>query len=170
MAATKAADPQKSELDPATQRKTHKVEPGKVQKGHVMAFLYYAVVDSVKPGGDLLDVTGLDNKQGSFSVHGVELIRNALSADLYEEEEKVTKTRAAEILISSHNRPLTVVYIKADGKERTLRGRLVSAEPLLGRSHVEDLDIDESKGTRMRLVDHRTIVSLIVDCVKYIVK
>jgi hypothetical protein len=38
---------------------------------------------------------------------------------------------------------------------------------LLGRSHVEDLDITE--GHRLRLVDHRTIRWIIVNCVKYTV-
>jgi hypothetical protein len=80
----------------------------------------------------------------------------------------VTMTRAAEILITSFNRPLTVRFVKKQGGERVLRGRLLRPEPLLGRSYVEDLD---AKGdSRIRLVDHRTIKCLIVDGVKYTVK
>lgn len=165
--ATKTADSQKAEFDPATQRKTHKVDPGKVTRGHLMAFLYYAKVDTAGPGGNSIQVNGLDNNQGQFGVHGRQLIENAYSADLYEEEEKVTKTKAAELLISSYNRPFTVCFEKQDGKERVLRGRLLAAEPLLGRSHVEDLD--EPDGKRVRLVDHRTIQYLIVEGVKYTV-
>lgn len=167
MTETETADPQKNELDLATQRKTHKVNPRKVIKGHMMAFVYYAKVDSSSLGGQSVQVEGLDNDQGKFSVHGATLIENSFSADLYEEEERVTKTKAAELLISSHNRPLTVTFIKQDRKKRVLRGRLLAAEPLLGRSYVEDLD--EPTGKRVRLVDHRTIESLVVDGVKYTV-
>jgi hypothetical protein len=167
MTATKTVGPKNDELDPATQRKIHKVIPGKVLKGHLMAFVYYARVDVAAPGGQSVQVEGLDNNQGKFGVHGLSLIENSFSADLYEEEEHVTKTRAAELLISSHNRPFTVCFEKQDKKLRILRGRLVAAEPLLGRSHVEDLD--EPEGKRMRLVDHRTIQWLIVDGVKYTV-
>lgn len=171
MSATKTAksgDGTQDKSDFTAQRVVNKVDPGKVANGHLMAFLYYATVDQVAPGGISVQVTGLDNNQGKFGVHGVELIRNAFSADQFEEEEEVTKTRAAELLISSYNRPFTVCFDRQDGKERVLRGRLVSAEPLLGRSHVEDLD--EPEGKRMRLVDHRTIKFLITDGVKYVVK
>ena len=59
--------------------------------------------------------------------------------------------------------------MKQDGTERTLRGKLVKPEPLLGRSMVEDLDSDDKKN-RLRQVDHRTINWLVVDGVKYTVK
>lgn len=149
----------------------HKVEPARVNKDDLMAFIYYAKVTDVRRQGAELLVENIDNKQ-PFSVIGAELVSGALSADQYAEEVKVTKTRAAEILTSSHNRPLTVIFIKQDGSERKLRGRLVSTEPLLGRSYCEDLDLprEERKGSRLRLVDHRTIASLIVDGTKYVVK
>lgn len=60
------------------------------------------------------------------------------------------------------------------GEDRTMRGRLISVEAKLGRSQVIDLDIDKQlKGDwdiRQRQVDHRTIKSLIVNRVKYVVK
>ena len=59
------------------------------------------------------------------------------------------------------------------GGLRTLRGRLQKAEPTLGRSNVIDLDVKKEKGTydnRRRLVDHRTIVSIIIGDVLYTVK
>jgi hypothetical protein len=41
----------------------------------------------------------------------------------------------------------------------------------MGRSFMEDLDIEkEAKGGRMREVDHRNILYLIVDGVKYVLK
>ena len=50
-----------------------------------------------------------------------------------------------------------------------MRGRLITPEPLLGRSMVEDLDLAVTEH-RQRLVDHRTIKFLIIEGVKYIVK
>jgi len=76
--------------------------------------------------------------------------------------------KAAEILVNAYHRPLTVCFVKNDGTERTLRGRLVKPEPLLGRSTVEDLDV--TNGNRLRLVDHRTIKWIVVDGTKYTVK
>lgn len=153
----------------ATQPSTTKAtSPEKVRKGHLMAFIYWATVDQVIGRGSKVTVTNVDNGEG-FVVNGEELVAEAASADVYSQTKKVTKTQAAEILVASHNRPFTVVFEKADGTDRTLRGRLVQPEPLLGRSMVEDLDVDRSKH-RLRQVDHRTIKSLIVDGVKYTVK
>lgn len=104
-----------------------------------------------------------------FDIIGKDLHDKLLSADQFSEEKKVSKTEAAELLVSSYNVPFTVVFTKADKTDRTLRGRLVSPEPLLGRSHVEDLDVEDPK-KRLRLVDHREIKSLVVNGVKYVVK
>ena len=104
-------------------------------------------------------------KGTEMAINGRELVQVCKSADIYTSEEKVTKTRAAEILTTSYNIPFTVVFEKADGTERTLRGRLIHPEPLLGRSMVYDFDQEGE-----RLVDHRTIKSLTVDHVKYTVK
>lgn len=151
----------KSDVD----KVTHPVKAGDIQKDDIMAFVYYTKV--LKAGNNVLDVHNIDADM-DFRVEGKSLIERGLSADQYEEEVKVTKTRAAEILISSYNRPLTVCFEKLDGTERVLRGRLIRPEPLLGRSMVEDLDVAASH--RQRLVDHRTIRYIIVEGVKYEVK
>jgi hypothetical protein len=132
-----------------------------------MVFSYYAKVKNTQNQGSLLSVYDVDNNM-DFDVRGDSLVQKALSADRYKKEVKLSKTKVAEILISSHNRPLTVKFQKANGTDRVLRGRLVKPEPLLGRSMVEDLDI--TKGNPLRQVDHRTLIFLIVDGVKYIVK
>lgn len=146
-------------------RIVHRVKTANVNKDDIMAFVYYAKVKGKT--NDKLDVTDLDGKM-EFEVRGKELIERGYSADQFEEEVKITKTKAAEILISSHNRPLTVCFEKSDGSERVLRGRLVTPEPLLGRSMCEDLDIVEKD--RLRLVDHRTIKWIIVEGTRYNVK
>jgi hypothetical protein len=154
-------------LSPETDRTKHKVKASAIKPNDLMAFVYYGKIKDAKP--DVLQVQSLGSSADlDFQVRGRELIESGFSADQFEEEVKVTKTKAAETLIASHNRPLTVCFEKTDGSERVMRGRLITPEPLLGRSMVEDLDITE--GHRLRLVDHRTIKYLIVEGVKYVVK
>jgi hypothetical protein len=145
---------------------TTKVKPHNVKQNDIMAFIYYARVER-NDRGETLKVYDLDNDKEMW-VSGPQLIENSFSADQYDKEEKVTKTQAAEILVNAHNRPLSVCFVKVDGTERTIRGRLINPEPLLGRSKVEDLDYVGT--SRIRLVDHRTIKWIVVDGVKYVVK
>lgn len=146
----------------------NKLNPAKVNVGDLMAFVNFVKVTS-KIDDEILIVKDLDHTKKEIRVSGTDLIENSYSADQYAEEKKVSKTEAAEVLISSHNRPFSVCFVKEkDSEERVLRGRLVKHEALLGRSMVEDLDIAD--GHRTRLVDHRTIQWLIVDNVKYTVK
>lgn len=155
---------------PKVERKKNAPDPAKVQAGHLMALVYFVKVDQVQREylpGTVLRVTNLDTGL-PFEVRGDELVALASSADLYAEEVKESKTRVAELLVSSHNRPFTVCFTKDDGEQRTLRGRLIQAEPLLGRSMVEDLDIPKGEN-RVRLVDHRSLIHLIVDGVMHTV-
>lgn len=155
----------KKEQDQKPERVRHNVNVKDIKVGDLMAFVYYCKVKKVED--ERLEVRNLDASM-DFEVNGTDLIEKGHSADQFSETVPVTKTKAAELLVSSHNRPLTVCFEKNDGTERTLRGRLITPEPLLGRSMVEDLDIQD--GHRLRLVDHRTIQYLIVDGVKYTVK
>ena len=144
----------------------NKVNASKINVGDIMSFVYYTKVKSVN--GDTVIVCDLDDDNKEISISGKELLEKSFSADQFEKEENVSKTRAAEILVHSANKPLTVNFLKSDGEERTLRGRLVKPEPLLGRSMVEDLDLKSDH--RLRQVDHRTIRYLIVDGIRYNVK
>lgn len=156
-----------------TERTMHKVNPVQIKGNDLMAFITYAKVKAVDADGLRLLVNDINGKE--ISIKGKDLIEGSFSADQYQEEQKVSKTQAAEILISSHNRPITVCFLKKDEKEptgekeRVLRGRLIAPEPLLGRSMMEDLDIDDGK-SNVRLVDHRSLQWLVTDGVKYIVK
>ena len=143
----------------------NKVDTGKIKVSDIMSFVYYTKVKTIVC--DTIVVHDLDDGNKEISISGKELLEKSFSADQFEKEENISKTRAAEILVHSPNRPLTVCFLKAKGEERVLRGRLVKPEPLLGRSMVEDLDV---KGEhRLRQVDHRTIKWLTVDGVKYTV-
>ncbi len=151
-----------------TERKTHKVNPAKVDVGHYMALTYWVRVKEVRSLEHLV-VDDLDAGTPGIHVKGRDLIVNAYSADQFEEEVKTTKTAAAELLVSSFARPITVAFVKDGGEDRVMKCRLVRAEPLLGRSMVEDLEIADPK-KRIRLVDHRTLKWIITDGVKYVVK
>ena len=151
-----------------TNREKYNVKPENVKIQDLMAFTYWVKIVGTAQNGEALKVINLDDDDSPIHITGKELIENALSANQYQIEQKITKTKAAELLVNSVNRPFTVAFLKNDGKERVLRGRLVKPEPLLGRSMVEDLEL---KGVnRLRQVDHRTIQYLIVDGVKYLVK
>ena len=153
---------------PEYEHRFHRIQATKVKAGDLMVFPYWGhVVEVVNEGQDLL-IEGIDPGLGRFHVRGHNLIEGGTSADQFVTEEKVTKTRAAEVLVSSNNKPFTVCFTKQTGEDRVLRGRLLAAEPLLGRSHVEDLDVRE--GHRIRLVDHRTIKWIVVDGIKFIVR
>lgn len=104
----------------------------------------------------------------TYAVRGEALIDQYESADHYDREEKVIRTQLAKIFVDVGYLPFTVVFVKADGKERTLRGHLVEHETYMGRSTVFDLDV--ISGSPLRQVDHRTLKSLIVNRVKYSVK
>jgi hypothetical protein len=141
--------------------------PADVQRGDIMALINFVRVTQRKPGSRTIMVQSVENGM-EFEVEGNEIIEQMFSADRYTREEKKTKTELAEILLASNNVPFTVVFDKVDGTERTLRGRLQSAEPLLGRSNVIDLDV--TSGIPLRQVDHRTLKSIIVGGVKYTLK
>lgn len=144
-----------------------KLDPNSVEVGDLMAVVYYVKVKDKK--SDALLVDDLFSDLTDIQVRGKELISNCRSADQYSIEVKTTKTEAAQILVNSYNTPLTVAFEKLDGTERVLRGLLVQPEPLLGRSHVEDLDIPRGQH-RLRLVDHRSILWLVVNGTRYVVK
>jgi hypothetical protein len=141
--------------------------PADVKDGDLMALINFVKVKRTVPGRNILQVVSVENGM-EFDVEGSEIIEQMYSADRFTREESKTKTELAEILLASHNVPFTVVFEKVDGTERTLRGRLLSAEPLLGRSNVADLDV--ISGSPLRQVDHRTLKSIIVGGVKYKLK
>lgn len=163
--------------DDTEARATYLTDPARVAPGHIMAVIHFVRVTQARR--DELKIENLGAGPKTFSVIGTDLIRAMPSADLFESEQKVTKTRAAEILVTAFNKPFSVAFEKQDGTERVLRGRLVQPEPLLGRSMCEDLDIEikpakaetgaNGAASRYRLVDHRTIKWLVLDGVRYVV-
>lgn len=144
------------------------LDPFKVKKGDLMAFVYYGKVESVTNGGNFLSIKWLD-KIGGFNVDGTELVKDSFSADQFEEEKKVNQTDCIDILMKSYNKPFTVCFVKQDEEERVLRGRLVTTDGKRGRSMCEDLDLPGPEVKRLRQVDHRTLKWFIVDGIKFVV-
>lgn len=122
---------------------------------------------AVNNSKQFVTVVDVDDKT-EFDINGKTMIDTLKTGSIHGKPQKVTMTRAAEILSTSFNTPFTVCFTKQNGNERILRGRLLSTESLLGRSNVEDLDIADAH--RMRQVDHRTIRWIIVGGEKYEVK
>jgi len=154
----------------AEERKSYPTDAAQVKAGDLMAIVQYVKVERVSPTANEMQVAPVNKPDQKINVIGRDLITDALSADYFKEEVKTTMTDVAEKLIASHNRPLTVCFVKQDDTERVLRGRLLSHEAVLGRSYVEDMDQGADPKNRVRLVDHRTIKYLVVDGVKYTVK
>lgn len=148
-------------------KKTNKIKPELIKENDIMAIVYYVKVKKTFSAYEIV-TENLDLQNHLMSVRGKELLESAFSADQFTEEIKVTKTQAAELLIHATNRPFTVSFVKTDGTNRVLRGKLICPEPLLGRSMVEDLD--EESDHKLRQVDHRTIEYLILEGTKYVVK
>ena len=136
-----------------------------IKQGDLILTLSWSKVKRVHD--DELSLVDVDSGM-DFQMLGKSLIDACQSADSSDSTVKATKTKLAEVLVSSFNRPITVCFTKADGSERILRGRLVKPEPLLGRSSVEDLELP--KGKRLRLVDHRSIKWITVGGVKHTLK
>ena len=154
-------------------REILEIDPADIRNDQIMAITHYVRVKSNSFGGTYskerkLIVEDLHGGPSDIDVSGDDLLKKCRSADLFSKEEKVTKTQAAEILSTSFGPPFTVVFEKQDGEGRTLRGVLKQTEPLMGRSYVEDLDI--ASGHRLRLVDHRSIQSIIINGKKFTVK
>lgn len=103
-----------------------------------------------------------------YELSGVDIISRLNSADAFTDIKEVSKTAMAEILLGAGDRVFTVTFVKQGGEPRVLRGRLIQAEPTMGRAMVEDLDL--SSPMNIRQVDLRTLKNLVIDNKKYVVK
>lgn len=137
----------------------------KIKKGEILSCTMYMEV--LEKGLDSIKVK--DSYGREFLVKGQKLIEQTMfSSEQYSSEEKVSKTKAAEVLTNARDSVFKVDYIKQDGEDRTLIGHLLNTENLMGRSDVVDLQV--TGGNPMRQVDHRTTKSIILKGVKYTVK
>lgn len=138
-----------------------------IKKGDLLCDLHYFTVSDInETGAYFKDVS--TGEEWSVPIKFVNsAIKDAWSAESFKKEEKLCRSEVVRRLLDAGVRPFTVEFIKADGEDRKLRGTFLKGEPTLGRSIVKDLDLSEDN---VRLVDHRTIKSLIIDNIKYIVE
>jgi hypothetical protein len=134
-------------------------------KDNIITLTKYAKVVSV----DGKKLRAVDLHDGNvFEIDGLDIQEGCTSADQFAETEKVTQTELIKLFTSSFGKPFTVVFDSKKTKNRMLRGRLLSTDNVWARSTVEDLD--KPDGNRIRLVDHRTLKSMIVDGKRYTLK
>lgn len=136
-----------------------------IKPGEVLSSTMYLTVLSK----DTDSIKVKDNFGREFTVKGPKLIEETMSsASQFGKEEKISRTKAAEILTSAGDTVFTADFVKQDGSDRTLVGRLVENENLMGRSNV--IDLQETAAHKMKQVDHRTLKSVILKGTKYTVK
>lgn len=136
-----------------------------IKKGEILSSTMYMEV--LNKGTDSVEVK--DSNGNKFTVQGSGLIEKTMNSNVqFDTEQTVSRTAAVEALIGAGDCVFTVDFLKADGTERTLVGRLINTENHMGRSNVEDLLTTDKN--RLRQVDHRTVKSLILKGVKYNVK
>lgn len=137
----------------------------KIKRGDAIQLVHNCEVITATPQY----LTVMDKERNfQFDIQGEKLISEISSGSYFGETKEVSKTEAAEILLRTHGRIFTVEFVKQDGKLRTLRGYLQGVEELLGRSYCVDIDVEGPHKTR--LVDHRTILSIIFNGIKYVVR
>lgn len=137
----------------------------KIGNGEVLSSTMYLTVLSK----DKDSIKVKSNLGQEFTVKGPDLIEKSMnSSNYFEKEEKVSKTKAAEVLTNAGDTVFTVVFDKQDGTERTLIGKLIDTENLMGRCNVTDLEV--TSGSNLRQVDLRTLKSIVYKGTKYTVK
>jgi len=132
----------------------------------IISFTVYATVDEKYDDGVVCN----DIYTGSrYTIFGPTHY-NISSADTFNRIENSNKTELARKILDAGNAVFTVEFVKQNGEPRTMRGRLVSDDSLMGRALVEDLDLPNTAVSNIRQVDLRTLKSLIIRGVKYTVK
>lgn len=98
-------------------RKFCKISPDKVKKGDLMAIVSFVRVSSgFSKFSQELIVDDISNGIKGIRVQGREIIENCFSADQYGEEVETSRTKIAELLISSYNRPSLFLLKNQAGK------------------------------------------------------
>lgn len=137
-----------------------------IRVGEKISYTDYMTVQAVNSRDNSIVVKNAAGQE--FTVKGRTLIQSMNSGNQYTNTERISRTEMVEKLETAGDKVFTVVFDKADGEERTLTGHLVSTEAKMGRSQVRDLNVTGSNP--LRLVDHRTLKSLILNGVKYVAK
>lgn len=140
------------------------MKPNEIKIGDIIQLTHNCEVKMVSAS----ELTVYDKERNlTFSIVGKQLIDSTTSGSYFKEVKKVSETEAISVLVGTHGRLFTVDFITQDGRNRTLRGYLIGIDEHRGRSRC--IDLDASGESKVRLVDHRTIKSLVYDGIKYMV-
>lgn len=139
-----------------------------LKEGEQISFTQYLTVKSInKSNGSIATV---DPSGNPIAITGSKLIEeNFYSSAQFAKTIKAGKNKLAEVLQGAGDTIFTVSFNKKNGDERILVGKLIGAEPNLGRTKVVDLKIspdDRTKGIRM--VDNRELNWIVLGQEKYI--
>lgn len=104
-----------------------------------------------------------------YELTGFDILSRINSADTFVNIKEISRTEMANKLLEAGDGIFTVEFVKQGGENRTLRGRLITSDQFMGRAMVEDLDLSSSL-SNIRQVDLRTLKSLIIGNVKYVIK
>jgi hypothetical protein len=151
--------------DPVHDRPTHPLDPDKIEKGNILCIRNYVQVLDVTAGAESMTVKDLIDG-GEFTIDGRDMIVGLASADYFADTVRISKSQMVEILTTSFGVPFTVAFVKKDGQQRVLRGYLIRHEEKFGRCLCLDLELEQDDN--LRLVDHRTLESLVVGGVRYL--
>ena len=136
-----------------------------LKKGDYFSIVQYYQFEGVEQEGIKVGAIATNVMNDQRTYVGQEIVEKCVdSAAYYTEEERVNRTKLAELLEQAKDAVFTVKFTKKEGEQRVMIGHLLQIEPKMGRSYVFDL---ENKGTR--LVDHRTLDWLIIKGKKYYV-
>lgn len=87
------------------------------------------------------------------------------------EPEKISKGKMSKLILGSNGRFFNVTYVKKNGKERTLNGRLNSKHPMDEHGYINVLEMKGRGNTvQYRKVNPRKLISLKIDSTSYAVK
>lgn len=138
------------------------MELKKVNVGDRLSMTYYLEVLGTTPEGlKVRDQNGV-----SFEIRGKDLIEKTIqSANQYTKTQKVSRTELVNTLLNAKDSVFSCTFNKVDGKERTLIGHLTDTETHFGRSNV--IDLENTSGSPIRQVDHRTLSEVIINNTKY---
>jgi hypothetical protein len=141
---------------------TKNLDGAELQVGDIISRQSYYMITSTDLIGGKTSITNIKD-DGRISIDTDILTREGFSASQVTETIKCSKTNVAEAMITSGGKVFTVNYVSKSKGDRTLVGHFISTEPMFGRSRVYDLEAKD-----FRLVDHRTIKSLVCGSTEYI--
>ena len=139
-----------------------------LKPGKILSRLSYYVVKEQKNSSSVI-IQNLKNEEWSI---GNDIVKNECFGTSYTEEREVSLTNMVDIMRNAGDKVFLVTFVKKDGTSREMTAVLKgSSDTNFGRSLVRELIVTNGNlKEQERQVDHRTLASLILENVKYVIK